>query len=49
MSPLEQAEWASDGPELAACCLIVLPSPDTQHENPRDVGKGRFVTRCSHS
>jgi hypothetical protein len=34
---------------MDACCRIGLAIPDTQHETPRGVGKGRLLTHCSPS
>jgi hypothetical protein len=46
---LQQAFRESELPVLAACCLIGIPVPDIQHENPRGVGKGGLLTRRSPS
>jgi hypothetical protein len=36
-------------PVVAGKRLIGLSIPDTQHENPRGVRKGRLLTRLRHS
>jgi len=47
MAALWWAFRGSDKRVLAGKRLIDLPIPDTQHENPRGVDKGRLLTRYS--
>jgi hypothetical protein len=43
MAAYRQTFQQAVSPQLAACCLIDLPVPDIQHENPRGDRKGRNV------
>ena len=48
MTPFGKAGYASARRLLAACCLIGIPVPDIQHENPPGVGKGRLLTQSGN-